>query len=296
MNRDDVVDSALDKINGDRQDEYGDVLNSFTTISIGWDTIVKSALGTHGCITPMHVGLMMDWLKTSRLLVDINHTDSWVDKVGYAALSAEVADRYMEPGELLDIRWGTGRVSPDDTLSDDWVDDFAGRVSPDVPPEGVVVEVEIEEEPPVWDGTIQDVETKKWVNEATKYAKEFAEREKKYLAEKGVLEVYKELLKIATLDELDAMAKYTPKPRPMTRKRLAAYLEPGLNALFGTEYEPYVGTKTCQKIDGRNGKPCGLPLVGRQKKFCSKHVPKSTKAARKAYGKRSKRQVNDQLS
>ena len=75
----------------------------------------------------------------------------------------------------------------------------------------------------------------------------------------------------------------------MTRKRLAAYLEPGLNELFGTEYEPYVGTKTCQKIDGRNGKPCGLPLVGRQKKFCSKHVPKSTKAARKAYGKRSKK-------
>ena len=205
MNRDDVVDSALDKINGDRQDEYGDVLNSFTTISIGWDTIVKSALGTHGCITPMHVGLMMDWLKTSRLLVDINHADSWVDKVGYAALSAEVADRYMEPGELLDIRWGTGRVSPD------------------VPPEGVVVEVEIDEEPPVWDGTIQDVETKKWINDP---------------------------------------------------------------------YEP----KTCQKIDGRNGKPCGRPLVGRQRKFCSKHVPKSTKAARKAYGKRSKRQVNDQLS
>lgn len=205
MNRDDVVDSALDKINGDRQDEYGDVLNSFTTISIGWDTIVKSALGTHGCITPMHVGLMMDWLKTSRLLVDINHADSWVDKVGYAALSAEVADRYMEPGELLDIRWGTGRVSPD------------------VPPEGVVVEVEIDEEPPVWDGTIQDVETKKWINDP---------------------------------------------------------------------YEP----KTCQKIDGRNGKPCGRPLVGRQRKFCSKHVPKSTKLARKAYGKRSKRQVNDQLS
>ena len=64
----------------------------------------------------------------------------------------------------------------------------------EVPPEGVVVEVEIEEEP--------HVETNKWVNEATNYAKEFAEREKKYLAEKGVVEVYKELLKIATLDEL----------------------------------------------------------------------------------------------
>jgi len=218
MNRDDVVDSALDKINGDRQDEYGDVLNSFTTISIGWDTIVKSALGTHGCITPMHVGLMMDWLKTSRLLVNINHEDSWIDKIGYSALSAEVADQYND--------WEEEEEEEEEKSLEEYLQE--------VPSEGVVVEVEIEEE--------------------------------------------------------------ESEPKPLTRKELAAALEPGLNALFGTEYEPYVGTKTCQKIDGRNGKPCGLPLVGRQKKFCSKHVPKSTKLARKAYGKRSKRQVNDQLS
>jgi len=269
MNREDLLDDAWSKINGDREKEYGDVYNSFTTISLGWDIITKNALATHGCVSPMHVGLMMDWLKTSRLLVNINHEDSWIDKIGYSALSAEVADQYNDWEE-----------EEEDKSLEEYLQE--------VPPEGVEVEVEVEEEP--------HVETNKWVNEATKYAKEFAEREKKYLAEKGVLEVYKELLKIATLDDLDAMAKYSPEPRPMTRKRLAAYLEPGLNELFGTEYEPYVGTKTCQKIDGRNGKPCGLPLVGRQKKFCSKHVPKSTKLARKAYGKRSKRQVNDQLS
>jgi len=256
MNREDLLDDAWSKINGDREEEYGDVYNSFTTISLGWDIITKNALATHGCVSPMHVGLMMDWLKTSRLLVNINHEDSWIDKIGYSALSAEVADQYNDWEEEEEEK------SLEEYLQE-------------VPPEGVVVEVELDEE---------------------EYAKEFAEREKKYLAEKGVLEVYKELLKIATLDELDAMAKYIPEPRPMTRKRFAAYLEPGLNALFGTEYEPYVGTKTCQKIDGRNGKPCGRPLVGRQRKFCSKHVPKSTKVARKAYGKRSKRQVNDQLS
>ena len=278
MNREDLLDDAWSKINGDREEEYGDVYNSFTTISLGWDIITKNALATHGCVSPMHVGLMMDWLKTSRLLVNINHEDSWIDKIGYSALSAEVADEYNDRVE---------EVGEDEDKS-------LEELLQEVPPEGV--EVEIDEEPPVWDGTIQDVETKKWVKEATNYAKEFAEREKKYLAEKGVVEVYKHLLEIASLEELDAMAKYSSEPRPMTRKRLAAALEPGLNALFGTEYERYVGTKTCQKIDGRNGKPCGLPLVGRQKKFCSKHVPKSTKAARKAYGKRSKRQVNDQLS
>ena len=212
MNRDDVVDSALDKINGDRQDEYGDVLNSFTTISIGWDTIVKAALGSHGCITPMHVGLMMDWLKTSRLLVDINHADSWVDKVGYAALSAEVAGRYSD----------IGRVSPDAQPEEDKNGNNA-VITQNIHP--------MREKVDNWE--------KNW----------FAER----MSKAG-----------------------------MTDEDVA-------------EYDPYVEPKTCQKIDGRTRKPCGLPLVGRQKKFCSKHVPNNTKAARKYYGKRSKRQVNNQL-
>jgi len=127
----------------------------------------------------------------------------------------------MEPGELLDIRWGTGRVSPDAQPEEDKNGNNA-----------------------VIANNIQPMRERKTIS----------------------------------------------------RAELAAELEPGLNELFGTEYEPYVEPKTCQKIDGRNGKPCGLPLVGRQKKFCSKHVPKSTKLARKAYGERSKRQVNDQLS
>jgi hypothetical protein len=38
------------------------------------------------------VALMMDWLKTSRLLNTIDHADSWVDKVSYSALGGEFAD------------------------------------------------------------------------------------------------------------------------------------------------------------------------------------------------------------
>jgi hypothetical protein len=37
-------------------------------------------------ITAKHVALMMDWVKTCRLLETIDHQDSWVDKVGYSAL------------------------------------------------------------------------------------------------------------------------------------------------------------------------------------------------------------------
>jgi hypothetical protein len=37
-------------------------------------------------VTAKHVALMMDWVKTARLLETIDHEDSWVDKVGYSAL------------------------------------------------------------------------------------------------------------------------------------------------------------------------------------------------------------------
>ena len=43
----------------------------------------------HGQITPAHVTLMMDWVKTSRLIETIDHEDSWIDKAGYTALGAE---------------------------------------------------------------------------------------------------------------------------------------------------------------------------------------------------------------
>ena len=246
MNRDDLIDDALRKINGARQEEYGDVYDSFTTISLGWDIITKNALATHGCVSPMHVGLMMDWLKTSRLLVDISHEDSWVDKVGYAALSAEVAERYYK----------TGGVSPDAQPEEDKNGNNA-VITQNIHP--------MREKVDNWE--------KNWFAERMSKAGMTDEDVAEYISGEG-----------------------TGTNKPITRAQLAAELEPGLNALFGTEYDPYVEPKTCQKIDGRNGKPCGLPLVGRQKKFCSKHVPKSTKVARKAYGERSKRQVNDQLS
>jgi hypothetical protein len=89
MKRDDVLETAKALINGDRARDYGDALEMHTRIADGWNIIVASALRTHGSITASHVALMMDWLKTSRLLVTLNHADSWVDKTAYSALGAE---------------------------------------------------------------------------------------------------------------------------------------------------------------------------------------------------------------
>ena len=44
-------------------------------------------------MTPAHVALMMDWVKSARLIETIDHEDSWIDKAGYSALGAEHTDR-----------------------------------------------------------------------------------------------------------------------------------------------------------------------------------------------------------
>jgi hypothetical protein len=90
VNRETLLQTALQTINGPRQQDYGDVKQSFNRIACGWDMIAKAAIASHGQITAAHVALMMDWLKTSRLLTTMDQPDSWVDKVGYIALGSEL--------------------------------------------------------------------------------------------------------------------------------------------------------------------------------------------------------------
>ena len=89
MNRDEILLKAGDYINGQRAKDYGSAYDNFTRIADGWNLIVKEAFVTTGYITPQHVALMMDWVKTARLLNNTDHDDSWVDKCGYSALGAE---------------------------------------------------------------------------------------------------------------------------------------------------------------------------------------------------------------
>ena len=91
MKKDQVIKEAGNLIASDRQGEYGNPEDNFTRIAGGWNIIVKNAMRTHAQITPAHVALMMDWLKSSRLLHDIESVDSWIDKCGYSALGGEPA-------------------------------------------------------------------------------------------------------------------------------------------------------------------------------------------------------------
>ena len=92
MQRSDVLGMAEGLINGDRARDYGDARDNFARIAHGWNVIVSEAMKTDGCLTEAHVALMMDWLKTARLLNSMVHADSWVDKAAYSALGAELAN------------------------------------------------------------------------------------------------------------------------------------------------------------------------------------------------------------
>jgi hypothetical protein len=87
--RDQILNAAQELINGNRAKDYGDAYINHNRIADGWNIIMASALKTHGYLTAAHVALMMDWMKTSRLLETLDHTDSWIDKAGYTALGAE---------------------------------------------------------------------------------------------------------------------------------------------------------------------------------------------------------------
>jgi hypothetical protein len=90
--RNTICDESKDIINGERADDYGDALRMHQSIADGWNVIAKRAIETHGELTAPHIAIMMDWLKTCRLLNSMDHKDSWKDKIGYTALGYEMSD------------------------------------------------------------------------------------------------------------------------------------------------------------------------------------------------------------
>ena len=101
MSRSECLDKAKEVINGQRAKDYGDAFENHGRIADGWNVIVIAALTDQGYLTEKHVVLMMDWVKTARLLHSPDHDDSWMDKVGYSALGAEFCDNEKEIQDRL---------------------------------------------------------------------------------------------------------------------------------------------------------------------------------------------------
>jgi len=69
---------SVDAILELRQKEYGDAHTNFSAIGRGWGAM----LGIED-VEPHLVALMMDFVKTIRLVANPTHADSWADKQGY---------------------------------------------------------------------------------------------------------------------------------------------------------------------------------------------------------------------
>jgi hypothetical protein len=73
-----ILEEALKLVNGDRQQNYGDIHDSFNRIAGFW----SAYLGIH--VDIFDVAKMMILLKVSRAK-DNNHIDSYIDIAGYVA-------------------------------------------------------------------------------------------------------------------------------------------------------------------------------------------------------------------
>lgn len=85
MNREEILKTAADLINGDRARDYGPVRKNHEDIATGWSVILGVPVNAH------QVARCMAWLKIARLSKTDTHIDSYVDAAAYIALAGEIA-------------------------------------------------------------------------------------------------------------------------------------------------------------------------------------------------------------
>lgn len=90
MNRKECLETALEIVMKDRQNDYGTPESNFATIAEYWTTYLNSR-GLEGYVTGFDVAAMMALLKIARIASSPAKEDNWVDLAGYAANGAEIA-------------------------------------------------------------------------------------------------------------------------------------------------------------------------------------------------------------
>lgn len=98
MIRGEILDTALQTINGARQDQYGNPEDNFQVIADLWNVYMQAEkkgffFGTHD------VAMMMVLLKVARIRTGSGKADSYVDLCGYAALAHDMMAKEHEEQE-----------------------------------------------------------------------------------------------------------------------------------------------------------------------------------------------------
>lgn len=103
-----LLEQADQLINGQRQNDYGDKLQNFSQIAMGWQAMLATKLRPDAEITPEDVALCMIQVKLARLAESPDHKDSILDVAGYAGcydiLQAERRAGKQLQGAIYDAR------------------------------------------------------------------------------------------------------------------------------------------------------------------------------------------------
>lgn len=81
MGPDEILATAANVINGERQEEYGDAVEFFHLVASLWSAFTGFPISAHDACE------MMSLFKKARAKKNPEHVDSYVDDAGYTALS-----------------------------------------------------------------------------------------------------------------------------------------------------------------------------------------------------------------
>lgn len=95
MVRGEILDKALQIINGERQDQYGNPEDNFQVIADFWTVYIK-AQGIECTFDAHDVAIMQALLKIARILSGSGKEDSYTDLCGYAALACDIIKTQKE--------------------------------------------------------------------------------------------------------------------------------------------------------------------------------------------------------
>jgi hypothetical protein len=93
--RTEILQEAIGLINGDRQNQYGDPIDDFSTTASLWQTYLERIFDSRGglVIHPHDVAVLMVLLKVSRLSWSPDKRDHWADIAGYTGCGWDCVQR-----------------------------------------------------------------------------------------------------------------------------------------------------------------------------------------------------------
>lgn len=89
MNKSEILKTAENIVNGDREKQYGKAEDNFNTIANLWADYLSVKVEPTD-IEPKDVAAMLALLKIARIASGHAKDDNWVDLAGYAACGGEI--------------------------------------------------------------------------------------------------------------------------------------------------------------------------------------------------------------